>query len=1145
MRPSRKPAPRRGIGAVLRAALVLACVALPAVAAPRAVTVKGSEPKGFGRIALGFDAPVKVTARASGTVLVVGFGEQAAIRAERLAEEMPEIVGIVRRDPDGSGLRIALTRPMRVNVLEAGERVFVDLLPENWAGLPPGLPQEVVDDLARRAREAEAKAKRAEIQPPPPEPMALSVAELPTLLRLVFPVPTGVDVAYEVKDGTVRLAFAKPYRLDESAARGRLSGHVRSFVAQTVPGGLKVAVALAPDVEPRGFREDDGFVLDLAPKPGKARRPPEGAKPGQPPKAQEAKVPEAKGQEIKAVETKVPEEKSAEARPAEAKVAEAKVAEVRTAETRPPEPAAGEPAKAAAGPALGTPVRAVLAAAPDGARLNFPFPTRTAAALYERGGIATLVFETAQAVELPPALAAGGILVPQGAPERMGAFVVARFAVGGQRLVQLAPDGATGWTLATDGGLAAREPLAAARSVDANGRTTVLVPLKRPGSALWLPEERVTVVTAHGPQPAGVPKPQRFVEFELLPTAQGVAVLAAADDLLVRPGLDGVTIGRNGGLAVSLQPAGNGEADANAVPPDLAIARDRWLEDGRGDVGERLRERLRAAADAPRSARADARLDYARALMAANLDAEAAIVLGFAVADDPALEKRRGVVLLRGIAAARARRDAEALKWLAGEVVGQDPEAKLWRALLDARAQRWPVALAGFRRAAPLIEAYPDDLQAELRAAAARAAIEEGDLGYAETELSAAEARAVEPGLRETVALLRARLAEAAGRPEAALDGYRRLAAANDRPAPAEATLRGIELALAQGAIAPDEALRQLETLNVWWRGDAVEARTISRLARLYAEAGRWRDAFAMARRANRLFPDHPETRTLHEDTVKLFDALFLAGKGADLSRVETLALYFDFREFTPVGRRGDEIVRRLSDRLVELDLLEQAGDLLEHQVTRRLTGAARATVAARLATIRLMDGRASAALATLHATRLPELPAATKRARTLLEARALSDLTRTDLALDVLDGERGDDAARLRADILWGARRWREAGEAHEGLVGERWRERAPLSDTDRADVIRAAIAFALAEEPIGLDRLRAKFAARMAESADARTFAFLSQPNVAATRGFRDLARSAANTDTLSAFLAEYRKRYPEASAAARPASETPPPG
>jgi hypothetical protein len=56
------------------------------------------------------------------------------------------------------------------------------------------------------------------------------------------------------------------------------------------------------------------------------------------------------------------------------------------------------------------------------------------------------------------------------------------------------------------------------------------------------------------------------------------------------------------------------------------------------------------------------------------------------------------------------------------------------------------------------------------------------------------------------------------------------------------------------------------------------------------------------------------------------------------------------------------------------------------------------------------------------------------------------------------------------------------------------------------------------------------------MADSQDARTFAFLTQPKIASTRAFREIARGVTSADTLADFLAEYRKRYPEAAVAER---------
>ncbi len=40
---------------------------------------------------------------------------------------------------------------------------------------------------------------------------------------------------------------------------------------------------------------------------------------------------------------------------------------------------------------------------------------------------------------------------------------------------------------------------------------------------------------------------------------------------------------------------------------------------------------------------------------------------------------------------------------------------------------------------------------------------------------------------------------------------------------------------------------------------------------------------------------------------------------------IDALSLFYDFRDLTPVGRRGDEMIRKLADRLVSVDLLDQA----------------------------------------------------------------------------------------------------------------------------------------------------------------------------------------------------------------------------
>jgi hypothetical protein len=223
-------------------------------------------------------------------------------------------------------------------------------------------------------------------------------------------------------------------------------------------------------------------------------------------------------------------------------------------------------------------------------------------------------------------------------------------------------------------------------------------------------------------------------------------------------------------------------------------------------------------------------------------------------------------------------------------------------------------------------------------------------------------------------------------------------------------------------------------------------------------------------------------------------------------------------------------MIRRLTDRLVSVDLLDQAAELLQHQVDHRLQGAARSLVATRLAVIYLMNKKPDRALATLNSTRSPELPTEVRSQRLLLEGRALSDIGRHDVALDVIANVEGREAIRLRSDILWAAKRWREAAEQIELMYGDRWRDWHPLNDAERSDILRATMGYAIGDDRLGLDRFANKYAVKMVEGPERHAFEVLTSPTGLVTTEFREIAHAVAAVDTLEAFLRELQARYPE---------------
>ncbi len=599
-----------------RAAALIALAALAAGAgtadAAQLVAIQGSEQKNFGRIALTFDHGVKVTAKVTGGVLVVGFREPVTGSRDRLAAEMPAYVAQVRRDPDGSGLRVALQSSYKVNVLEAGERVFIDLLPEGWTGMPPGLPPEVLADLNRRAEElSERPAPRGRPRRPAHHAFA------PRSGASADPDPALGPPAGRCRGrpGAGRLGYppAHPGRLHDRIDRGPRG----PAAGRDGPrhGGRRGRRPPEPDAR-RGLRRGRlSRGRFLHPRPRQAGQEADDKKPDD---RKPEPVAPARADALPQIEARP----TAEARP--------------PAEPRPdapPRPQAEAPPPAEP-PAPTGPVQARIAKAAQGLRIAFPFASRPPAALFERGGIATLVFETTAPVTLPALPAGSPASVAEG-PRPEGSFTVLRLRLDQGVLAQLATGEGQGWDLVLgDGSLPGGDVLAPQRSADATGKPAVAVPLARPGGALWLERdgERIAVVTARGPRLAALPKRGRFVEFELLPTRQGVAVLAAADDLAVRPGLNEVTITRPGGLSVSATVVEAPEAGAQASA--LMVQPDRWREDRLGDVRARIRAAQAAAAAADRPARSAARLDLVRVLLANDLAPEAAGVLALAVRED-------------------------------------------------------------------------------------------------------------------------------------------------------------------------------------------------------------------------------------------------------------------------------------------------------------------------------------------------------------------------------------------------------------------------------------------------------------------------------------------------------------------------------
>jgi tetratricopeptide (TPR) repeat protein len=1151
---------------LIRMAFCVATIGAVAPGTARAQAVAGDVhvemSQGFARILVHLSEEVESQVNVAGGIVVVHFRRPVNVAIDKLPHAAPNYVGAARRDPDGRGFRIALNRRVTVNAMAAGERLYIDLLPDTWKGLAPGLPTKVIEELSRRSREAEREVRsHRQLAKRDEKPARVRVATQPTFTRYVFELPDVVPVTTDRGADDVTLTFGARLKFDFGELKSTLPKAVKAVESFERADTVTVRFALNGKADIRTFREDKNYVLDvgsadakeavaparpvdvsqlmqeIAPKAGPlaGAEAPQTVPAAAAPSAKRTPPPAA-APAAQQSETAPPPVAAAAAAAATPAVAEAPAA----TEPQPQAPVPPAPEKkpmTTVAPALGVAPRdgngvvtAEIRRQPDGVRLTFPFSASTPAAIFRRAGTLWMVFDTRGTIALPDLAADSGGMIRHALGTALPDGYVVRLMLDRPRLVGATAENGT-WTVTIGDKIAnPSAPLSIDRSMANAARPSIAIPLEQARELHRIADpdmgDSLLVVTAPGPA-RGFIKPQEFVEFRALASTHGVAVQPLADDVQVELAPDSVIVARPSGLTLS----GPGAAARSASAQRSTIFDPQlWGFDRQANITERQYKLIAAAADVSETKRGAPRLELARFYLSRDMYPEAKAVLDVALSEErPSTDDPSGIVL-RAITMLMLNRPDDALKELNHPMLGDQFGVPLWRAFAQARLGKWDEARRGFKNAEAAIANLPVELQRVALKEAVRAAIEVRDYETAQNLFSEFQTIGTPPDMQPALSVLQGRLAQGLGKTSEALRNFRQAAESDDRPSAAQGQLRGLSLRYDMGDLKRPDLIAELETLTAIWRGDETEIEALYKLSRLYTEEQRYRDAFYVMRSALKAHPDAQASRRIYDEAAVTFDSLFLAGKGDALPAIEALSLFYDFRELTPIGRRGDEMIRRLADRLVSVDLLPQAAELLQHQVDNRLQGAARAHVATRLAVVYLMDNKPERAQAVLRATRAAELGTDLRNLRLLLEARALSAIGRHDVALEIIAANDSREAGRLRADILWAAKRYNESAEQIERMHGERWRDFAPLSDAERADILRAAIGYSLGEDALGIGRLRERYETKMTEGPDKRAFEIATAPHAAHSAEFGDLARTVTAFSSLDAFLRDMRARYPE---------------
>ncbi|MBO9708503.1 MAG: endoglucanase [Caulobacter sp.] len=722
------------------------------------------------------------------------------------------------------------------------------------------------------------------------------------------------------------------------------------------------------------------------------------------------------------------------------------------------------------------------------AQLSFEWAAPAGASVFRRGEAVWVVFDAPARLDISKVPASTSQYL------RMQVFKGADYAA----LRIVTPQGAAfhadgvggNWTVSLGPGLQDSPDLIKVARDETASPATLSANVAGATKALWVADpavgDRIAVVTALAPS-KGLPSRRDYVEMALLQSANGLAVESFSGDLHITADGDIVRIGRPKGLVLSSAASGQARQDAMVgAPQPLAMPAlldpVNWSKTGSGGFMARydaLLSAIAAAGDANGGKGDDtaSRMALARFLIGSNLSYEAIGVLNAAGRAHQTLMGDAEFRGLRGAAKVMARRYAEASADLSSPVLADDPSAALWRGYIAAKTGQLADAQAQFAAGQRALALFPAVWQARFLGAQAEAAVGANAPDNAIRLVNQALALPnvpVEDQLE--LRLILAKAFEQKNDPRA-LPVFQAIARCGIDRLAAPATLHAIQLRLAKRQITPDVAAAGLDVLRYRWRGDGVELDTIRALGQLQIQQGRYREALEVLHSASNVQSDLPQAVALRNDLNNTFRALFLDGLADGMQPIQAVGLFYDFQDLTPIGADGDQMVRNLVRRLVDVDLLEEAAKLLKYQVDNRLNGVPKAQVATDLAWIYLMDRKPESALDAINGTRTTILPPALNAERRLATARSLMDLGRYDAALEVIEGDKGRDAEDIRAEIAWKQHGWPQAGALYERALGDRWKTPGTLSPADESKLLRSAVAYSLADDNAGLARLRQRF--------------------------------------------------------------------
>ncbi|GAB3125339.1 tetratricopeptide repeat protein [Novispirillum itersonii subsp. nipponicum] len=1140
----------------------------------QAAQIRSAPHKDYGRVVFDWNGTVGYSASVEKGKVIITFDQPVQDDPAKVARSLGEYVSGARLSPDRKTVTFDLKGDFAPKAFTSGKSVVLDLRKsredadapaEKVADAKPAETKAAPDAKGQDSKPAEAKAADSKAADPKvADPKAtkpagntlpVTVAEQQGGTRLTFEWPKDTKYRVELLPDRSRFTFQRPAVVDVAAVRSHLPDSMQGFTATTTPKTLVVDIPLPPQGKMRHSATGNRVQVDVTAPNGQATPKEHPVAPPAAPPAAETPVASAPAA---APQAAAPAPASAVTPPAAVAAAPA---------TKPPatgEAPAISPAAAALEqlmrdklgmnrPGPGNPVQPVPDQQADGseplaspplqpvpqandsrvASLSFPWNEPTGAAVFWRGGWLWAVFDRPSEVDvgLLKRLGGGLVLHVEQVPSKTATVVRMLIEPGFNPSVRR--EGQL-WVvdLMNQAPRPARPLPVEAQSKSAVG-PRLLVQVTDPGRAMVLEDPEVGdrfIAVPVIPTGSGIFPTFRYPDLDLPVTVQGILVEPHTDGIVVNSSRSGVEMTQPG-TGLTFSPDLTQMRTLAAVGTKTNLHRvldiDTWMHGPESDFLKNRQLLQIAVANAPGGRRTNARLDLARFFFAHGYEAEALGVLRTMLTDQPEIEQTAAFRALRGVSNYAMGRYGEAVDDLSHSSLSGVEEAAFWRGAALAEQGAPALQALTMREYGSLLGSYPRRVKVPLALTAATATVAAGDDLGTNTFLTAAKVPDNTAHELAAIGYLSGKQEELRGNFDQALNTYDTVAETTDRYYRAMAIYDALMLRNRLEELSLDKLVAGLESLRFAWRGGDFEFKLLMQLGDLYTQKQDFGEALRVWQQAASYFEDRKEAVIAANRMRETFEKLFFDGAADALPPIRAIALYEEFRELTPAGPKGDEMIRRLADRLVGVDLLPQAAALLDRQIEFRLSGQDKVKVGTRLGLVYLLNREPQKAVESLLKTSNPDTtPQPLERQRQRLMARALADMGRSPDAIDLLEVDDSREADLLRAEIYWKDRNWPKVAEVFSRLLPEPAAD-LTLTDNQARMLLDWATALTLGQNERGVFELRRRYIGAMEKTPFANAFDLITTTPEGGLIDYRTIANRIKQAENFQSFLSSYQER------------------